>query len=100
MVLHGINFDPERLADFCRAHGVARLALFGSILREDFRGDSDIDILIEFRPDVRASLLDVGGMLMALRSMFGRDVDLRTPQDLSRHFRDDVLHNARTLYAA
>lgn len=77
-----------------------RLALFGSILSEHFRPDSDIDILVEFLPGVRYSLLDLGGMYIELREMLEREVDLKTPLDLSRHFRDEVVRHARTLYAA
>lgn len=98
--LHSLDIPEAPLADFCRRHGVQRLALFGSILSDDFRPDSDVDILVEFLPGVKYSLLDLGGMLMELREMLGREVDLKTPLDLSRYFRDDVVKNARTLYAA
>jgi predicted nucleotidyltransferase len=100
MRIHGIDFDPQEIGDFCRRHGVARLSLFGSILNDRFGPDSDVDLLVEFLPYVRASLFDLGEMLMELRAMLGRSVDLRTPQDLSRHFREKVLHEARPLYAA
>jgi predicted nucleotidyltransferase len=100
MKLNGVEFDPEKIADFCRRHGVRRLSVFGSILRDDFGPDSDVDVLVEFLPGIRASLFDVGGMLMELREMLGRDVDLRTPADLSKYFRDDVVAEARPLYAA
>jgi predicted nucleotidyltransferase len=90
----------EALATFCQRHGVKRLALFGSVLRDDFGPDSDIDVLVEFLPGVRYSLLDLGGMYMELRDLFGREVDLKTPLDLSKYFRDDVVRTARTLYAA
>lgn len=65
-----------------------------------FRPDSDVDFLVEFLPGVRYSLLDLGGMWAELREMLGREVDLKTPMDLSRYFRDDVVKSARTLYAA
>lgn len=100
MLLHGVAIPEEQIADFCRRHGVKRLALFGSILSEHFRPDSDIDILVEFLPGVRYSLLDLGGMYIELREMLEREVDLKTPLDLSRHFRDEVVRHARTLYAA
>lgn len=100
MVFQGIQFDDQEVADFCRRHNVRQLGLFGSILREDFRPDSDIDMLVEFDPSARVSLFDLGGMIMELREMLGRDVDLRTPRDLSHHFREEVLRSARTLYAA
>ena len=95
-----IDIPHERLADFCRKHGVKRLALFGSVLRDDFRPDSDVDFLVEFLPGVRYSLLDLGGMWVELRGIVGREVDLKTPLDLSRYFRDQVMRESRTLYAA
>lgn len=100
MQLHGVEFDEARIRDFCRRHSVARLSLFGSVLRDDFSPESDIDVLVEFLPDVRCSLFDLGGMLMDLSEILGRQVDLRTPQDLSRYFRDEVVSSARVLYAA
>ena len=100
MLLRGVNIPDDRLAEFCRRHGVKRFALFGSILRDDFRPDSDVDVLVEFLPGVRYSLLDLGGMWVELREMIGREVDLKTPLDLSRYFRDQVVREARTLYAA
>ena len=100
MKLNGVEFDPERITEFCRRHGVRRLSVFGSILRDDFGPDSDVDVLVEFLPTTRASLFDLGGMLMELREMLGREVDLRTPADLSKHFRNAVVAEARPLYAA
>jgi predicted nucleotidyltransferase len=98
--LHGLNIPEDKIAEFCRRHGVARLALFGSVLRDDFGPDSDVDVLVEFPPGMIPSLLDLGGMLMELRDMLGREVDLKTPGFLSRYFRDQVVRDARTLYAA
>ncbi|MEX2219806.1 MAG: nucleotidyltransferase domain-containing protein [Phycisphaerales bacterium] len=107
MVINGVNFPDDQIAEFCRRHGVQRLSLFGSILRDPtapeghgFRTTSDVDLLVEFLPGQTKSLLDIGGMLMELRRMLGREVDLRTPEDLSRYFRQDVLRHARPLYAA
>lgn len=107
MLINGVNFPEDQIADFCRRHGVARLSLFGSILREatpeggyGFRPSSDVDMLVEFLPGASKSLLDIGGMLMELRELIGREVDLLTPLDLSRYFRHEVLREARALYAA
>ncbi len=100
MQLNGVHIPEERLAEFCWRHGVKRLSLFGSILREDFTPESDIDFLVEFLPGVRYSLFDLGGMWMEVREILGRDVDLKTPHELSRLFRDDVLRHARLLYVA
>ena len=100
MTYNGVEFDPVKIDAFCRRHGVRRLSLFGSILRDDFRPESDIDVLVEFMPGVRVSLFDLGGMVMEFRQMLGREVDLRTPGDLSEYFRDKVVAGARPLYAA
>jgi predicted nucleotidyltransferase len=100
MLFHDVEIPDEAIASFCRRHGVKRLALFGSILGDDFRPDSDIDFLVEFLPGVRYSLLDLGGMWMELREIVGREVDLKTPLDLSRFFRDQVVKQSRSLYAA
>jgi len=100
MRLHGVEIPEDRIAEFCRRHGVRRLSLFGSILREDFGPGSDLDFLVEFQPGVDYSLFDLGGMWMELHEMFGREVDLKTPEELSPLFRDEVLGEARALYAA
>lgn len=97
---HGPSISAADLADFCQRHGIARLSLFGSVLRDDFGPDSDVDVLVEFPPGQTPSLLDLGGVLMELRRMFGREVDLKTPGFLSRHFRDQVVREAKALCAA
>ena len=88
-----------QLASFCRTNGIARLAIFGSALRPDFRPDSDVDVLVEFKPDRIPGLLGIAGMELELSRMFGRTVDLRTPEDLSRYFRQAVLDEAQVQYA-
>ena len=95
-----IHVPQEKIEAFCRTHSVARLSLFGSVLREDFGPESDIDILIEFPPGQTPSLLDLGGMLLELQEMFGREVDLKTPGFLSQYIHQRVQQEARTLYAA
>lgn len=100
MILNGVTIPEDAIADVCRRYRVARLSLFGSILRDDFEPTSDVDFLVEFDPNARTSLFELGGMLMELRDLIGRDVDLRTPMDLSQFFRNEVLREARTLYAA
>ncbi len=89
----------EALAAFCRKHRVSRLALFGSVLRDDFRPDSDVDVLVEFQPGARAGFLKLAEMELELGAMLGRKVDLRTPGELSRYFRDEVLANAEVQFA-
>lgn len=95
-----IQIDRNRVADFCRRHQVRRLALFGSVLRDDFRPDSDVDVLVEFEPDSRAGLFELARMEAELAELVGRKVDLRTPAELSRYFRDEVAAGAETQYAA
>jgi uncharacterized protein len=100
MRLNGVDIPEQRLAELCRRHGVSRLALFGSILRPDFGPSSDVDFLVEFPPGVKYSHFQLGELWMDLRDLIGRDVDLKTPFELSRLFRDEVVEHARTLYAA
>ena len=95
-----IDIDREKIAAFCRRHRIRRLSLFGSVLRDDFGPDSDVDVLVEFEPGARVSLLDVGGMAHELSEMIGRPVDLRTERELSRYFRQEVVDAAEPLYAA
>lgn len=99
MDYHGIQFDRTRIADFCRRHQVVRLSLFGSILRDDFRPDSDIDILVEFA-DASPSLLELGGMQMELTQMLGRFVDLKTWGFMSQGVRAQVEKEREVQYAA
>jgi uncharacterized protein len=96
----GVVVDDEALAAFCRENGVRRLRLFGSALRGQLRDDSDIDLLVEFKPGRVPGLLRLAAMELALQDLLGREVDLRTPHDLSRHFREEVSATARLLYDA
>ena len=95
-----ITVDRSRLAEFCRRHHIRRLALFGSALREDFNEESDIDVLVEFEPGHTPGLLGMARLERELSHILGgRKVDLRTPEDLSRYFRDEVLRKAEVQYA-
>lgn len=100
MSLHGIDIPKERIAAFCNANGIRRLALFGSILRDDFRPDSDVDILIEFLPGVQVGYFAMARMARELTTLLGRAVDLRTPAELHPAFRDEVMREALTEYVA
>jgi predicted nucleotidyltransferase len=96
-----ISIPKEALAKYCRERGIRRLAVFGSALRDDFRADSDIDLLVEFEPDHIPTLFDIAAMERELSDLLGgRKVDLRTPEDLSRYFRHHVLAEAEVQYAA
>ena len=93
-----IAIPKEKLAEFCRKHGIKKLSLFGSVLRGDFRPDSDIDVLVEFEPDHQVGFFRFVSMELELTALLGRKVDLRTPNDLSRYFRQDVLEHAEVQY--
>ena len=94
-----IELPKEKIADFCRRHRIRKLAVFGSALREDFRPDSDLDVLVEFDPEHTPGLAFFA-MEQELSEVLGRKVDLNTPQFLSRYFRDKVLAEAEVQYAA
>ena len=87
------------LTEFCRRNHIRRLALFGSVLREDFRGDSDVDVLVEFEPGHTPGLAFFR-MQRELSELLGRKVDLNTAADLSPYFREEVLAEAEVLYDA
>ena len=95
-----IAVDETKIAAFCRENKIRRLALFGSALRDDFRPESDVDVLVEFEPGHSPGLLRMARMERELSPVFGgRKVDLRTPQDLSRYFRQSVIDEAEVQYA-
>lgn len=95
-----ISIPKESIARFCQSHGIRRLSVFGSALRDDFGPDSDIDMLVEFEPDHIPGLLGIAGMELELSDLLGgRKVDLRTPADLSRYFRQEVMEMAEVQYA-
>jgi predicted nucleotidyltransferase len=100
MTVSHIDVPAEEIAAMCRRNGIRKLALFGSVLTDRFSDHSDIDVLIEFRPSERVGffrLADIQGELSRL--LDGRAIDLRTPMDLSRHFRDEVVREASVVYA-
>jgi uncharacterized protein len=94
-----IPVDRALIAEFCRRHHIRRLALFGSVLRDDFRPDSDVDVLVEFEPGYPVGFIRLAGIEIELSKLIGRKVDLRTPAELSRHFRRAVLDSAEVQYA-
>jgi hypothetical protein len=94
-----VTIDRERIAEFCRRRGIRRLALFGSVLRADFRADSDVDVLVVFEEGRVPGLIRLGEMAEELTDILGSDrVDLRTPEDLSELFRDEVMGHSQALY--
>ncbi|MGO9118609.1 MAG: nucleotidyltransferase family protein [Desulfomonilaceae bacterium] len=92
---------PQKLIeDFCRKHHIRKLSVFGSYLRGDFGPESDIDFLVEFDPAHIPGLIEFAGMEIELSELLGgQKVDLRTSQELSRYFRDEVLAEAEVKYA-
>jgi predicted nucleotidyltransferase len=100
MPLAAVNIPKDSVAGFCQRHHVQRLALFGSVLSDDFGPDSDVDVLVEFEPGHVPGFLGMAGLELELSDLFGHQVDLRTPQELSRYFREDVLRTSEVQYAA
>ena len=97
---HKIQVDKARLSDFCRRNHIAKLSFFGSILRDDFDSHSDVDVLVDFEAGHSPGFLRIARMERELSVLLnGRKVDLRTSQDLSRYFRNEVLASAEVQYA-
>jgi uncharacterized protein len=96
----GLSVDDAVLANFAARHGIRTLALYGSALRDDFGPASDIDLLVQFHPDQVPGLLHLAQMELELEQLLHRPVELRTYEDLSPYFRDQVAAQARPLYAA
>ena len=95
-----ISIPKDRIAEFCVRNRVRRLSLFGSVLREDFGPDSDVDILVEFEPGTRVGLIRLSGLEIELGNIVGRKVDLNTPGFLSKYYRDQILTEADVQYDA
>ena len=95
-----ISVEKDQVVAFCRRHHIQRLALFGSVLRDDFRPDSDVDVLVQFEAGHEPGLFRLARMERDLSACFGgRKVDLRTAEDLSRYFRDQVVASAEVQFA-
>ena len=94
-----VSIDHKKIAAFCEKHHICRLSFFGSVLRDDFGPESDVDVLVEFEPGHMPGLAFFT-MEQELSEMLGRKVDLNTPKFLSPYFRDDVVAESVTEYAA
>lgn len=94
-----IDIPFEEIAEFCKRNHIRKLSLFGSVLRDDFTPESDIDVLVEFEEGKTPGLAYMT-MQRDLTRLLGREVDLLTPEALSKYFRDEVLAEAEPLYAA
>src|SRR5271165_55573 len=93
-----LALPQAEIEEFCRRNHIRKLALFGSVLTPRFRPESDLDVLVEFEAGRVPGLLTLAGMEMELSEIVGRQVDLRTPEDLSRYFRADVVSSAVPQY--
>ena len=93
-----LPISQATLAEFCKKHHIRKLSFFGSILREDFGPDSDVDVLVEFDLDQIPGLFGLSGMEIELSELLGRKADIRTPEDLSRYFREEVVASAELPY--
>ncbi len=98
MVTLPVEIPRQAVAAFCVRNHIQKLSLFGSVLTERFRDESDIDMLVEFEPGCGPGLLGSAGMEIELSELMGRKVDLRTPKDLSRYFREEVVASAVPQY--
>ena len=93
-----LPLPTQQLADFCRRNAIRKLALFGSVLREDFRADSDVDVLVEFAPTAKVNFFTFVDMQERLQQILNREVDLHTVQSLSPHMLPKVLADAEVVY--
>ena len=96
--LPNIAIPSEEIALFCQGHHIQKLSLLGSVLRSDFSSESDVDVLVIFEPEYIPGLIRLSAMVQELSHIFHRQVDLRTPEDLSRYFRQQVLDSALVQY--
>ena len=92
-----IKVPEGKIAEFCRRNRIRRLALFGSVLREDFRPESDVDVLVEFETGARVGLITLAGMEIELGGLLGRKADMHTVKGLNPRFRDEVLRTAEEM---
>jgi uncharacterized protein len=98
MAVAPLEIPKDALADFCRRHSIRKLSLFGSVLTDRFSDSSDIDVLVEFEPEARVGYLGLARMEAELSDWLGRKFDLRTPGELSKYFRDEVIRTAAIQY--
>ena len=95
-----IDIPKKRVVDFCQRHRICRLSLFGSVLRDDFNPESDVDVLVEFEPDKRVGLIRLARLELELGEIIGRKADLNTPGFLSKYYREQILAEAEVQYDA
>lgn len=95
-----IDINRDEIVNFCRRHHISKLAFFGSVLRDDFRADSDVDVLVEFEPEQIPGLIDLMIMQREFSGLIQREADFRTREDLSHRFRQQVVETSEVAYAA
>jgi len=93
-----IAINHDRIASFCKRHHIRKLSFFGSILRNDFGPESDIDVLVEFEPEHIPGYIRLAGIELELSDLLGHKVDMNTAKMLSRYFRDRVVNEAKVEY--
>ncbi|MFW6129528.1 MAG: nucleotidyltransferase family protein [Candidatus Aminicenantaceae bacterium] len=93
-----IDLPEDKIKDFCQRHRIRKLSLFGSVLREDFRQESDIDVLIELEPGAKVGLITLAGLEIELSQILGHKVEMHTVKGLNPRFRDEVLDRAEVQY--
>jgi len=93
-----LHIEKRRLTGFCRTNGIRRLAFFGSVLRDDFTPDSDVDVLVEFNPGARVGLITLAGMEIELSRVLRRKAEMHTVKGPHPSFRDEVLNDAKVQY--
>jgi predicted nucleotidyltransferase len=98
--LANVDLPLDKIRAICEQYSVRELSIFGSVLREDFRPDSDVDLLVEFEPDTRVGFIELGKLERELAYLFGRKVDLITKPSVRPELRDEILGYARVVYAA
>jgi uncharacterized protein len=94
-----VSISKNQIAEFCQRNHIRKLSLFGSVLRDDFGPESAIDVLVEFESGAKVGLLKMARIERDLSELLQRKIDLRTPEDLSRYFRQEVLNTATVQYA-
>ncbi|MCL4490395.1 MAG: nucleotidyltransferase family protein [Nitrospirae bacterium] len=93
-----VQLPKDKITEFCKRNGIRKLSLFGSVLKGSAKPDSDVDLLVEFDPRHTPGLFGLTNMELELTKILGRKVDLRTPEDLSRYFRKEVIRSAKIQY--
>jgi predicted nucleotidyltransferase len=93
-----IDIPKVKIKEFCHRNNIRRLSFFGSVLRDDFTPDSDVDVLVEFEPGAQVGLITLAGMEIELSQLLGREAEMHTVKGLNPHYRDEILQVAEAQY--